>query len=477
LHPSSVIISSNNSAWLSTYNIIEALKSKIATQYTLPTAQRKNLDSLEARAETLEKELARQSAPFRQALQTRWQDVHDALKSTEAAIEFVSFPYHNGRQQTDSIRYMTLVLRPGDVAPQVVPLLAEEVPLRRLLAHKMGVSGGPAFYATRGSELDTDQLTRGDSLYQLIWQPIEKLLGKAKTVYLSPSGLLHQVAFSALPYPAKKGTQYIADRYAVWQVGSTRQLTTPTRIDDTYKSITSATLYGGIQYDSVLTATTKKRPNAWPFLPGTQREVAQIGQFIGPKATQKTGLSATETDLKAQSGQSPSLLHVATHGFGFTGPSVAEPGDSATTSGGATFQKIANPLFRTGLLMAGANRVWAGGRPNLGEDDGILTAYEVANLNLSNTKLVVLSACETALGDIQGSEGVFGLQRAFKMAGAGYLLTSLWPVPDETTSDLMTLFYQNWKRHKTLRAAYQKTQQQMRQKYPPAVWAAFVLIE
>jgi CHAT domain-containing protein len=127
--------------------------------------------------------------------------------------------------------------------------------------------------------------------------------------------------------------------------------------------------------------------------------------------------------------------------------------------------------------MAGANRVWQGGRPALGEDDGILTAYEVANLNLSNTKLVVLSACETALGDIRGSEGVFGLQRAFKMAGASYLLMSLWPVSDQATSDLMAQFYRNWKKHKTIRAAYEKTQTQIRQKYPPAVWAAFVLVE
>jgi hypothetical protein len=195
-----------------------------------------------------------------------------------------SFPYHNGRQQTDSVRYLALVLRPGDVAPQVVPLLTDEAPLRRLLARKTGASAEATLYVTRGSELDTDQLTQGDSLYQLIWKPLDKLLNDAKTVYLSPSGLLHQVAFSALPYPTnttEKAPRYLADRYQLRQVGSTRQVATQTKGRDTYQSLNSATLYGGIQYDSV--ATTVTRTGAWPFLPGSEREVSQITQFVGPK--------------------------------------------------------------------------------------------------------------------------------------------------------------------------------------------------
>ncbi len=461
---------------------LQKLNNQIAAQYTLPIAQRKNLDSLEARAERLEKELARQSASFRQAqqaLRVRWEAVRDALKPDEAAVEFVSFPYHNGRQQTDTVRYLALVLRPGDAAPQVVPLLTDEAPLRRLLAHKKGVSAGAMLYATRGSELDTDQLSRGDSLYQLIWQPIDKLLTKVQTVWLSPAGLLHQVAFAALPYSANsssKAPRYLADRYQLRQVGSTRQVAAITQTGDTYKQVTSATLFGGIQYDSL--ANALPCAGAWPFLPGSAREVAQIGQLIGPKASLKTGTAATETAFKAQSGQSPGVLHLATHGFAFADPLVAQPDSNVNVqTGGTTFRRIANPLFRTGLLMAGANRVWQGGRPALGEDDGILTAYEVANLDLANTKLVVLSACETALGDIRGSEGVFGLQRAFKMAGAQHLLLSLWPVPDQVTSDLMTLFYKNWKKHQTIRRAYEKTQAQMRQMYPPAIWASFVLVE
>ncbi len=465
----SVVLSANNPAWASAYQTVQDVKNQIATQYTLPVAQRTDLDSLETKAETLEKELARQSAPFRQAQQdvrTRWEDIRNALKPHEAAIEFVSFPFHNGRTPTDSIRYLALVLRPNDPAPHLVPLLTDEAPLRRLLARRRGA----ALYATRGSEIDTDQLAQGDSLYRLIWHPIEQLLADTKTVYFSPAGLLHQVSFAALPYHSKSGNgaNYLIDRYQLKQVSSTRQVVTQAA-DVAYSAVESVYLYGGIQYDS-----TGGSPEGWPYLPGTQQEAEQIGQLVGSKARLITGSNATETHLKRVSGQSPTVLHLATHGFSFPEPTASA---TSTVGGGNMFRRISNPLFRTGLLMADANRVWQGGTPALGKDDGVLTAYEVASLNLSTTKLVVLSACETAMGDIRGSEGVFGLQRAFKMAGVRYLLMSLWPVSDQATSHLMTRFYRNWKKYKTTRRAFEQTLTQMRRHYPPAVWASFILLE
>ena len=112
-----------------------------------------------------------------------------------------------------------------------------------------------------------------------------------------------------------------------------------------------------------------------------------------------------------------------------------------------------------------------------GREDGILTAYEVSNINLSNTKLVVLSACETGLGDIKGSEGVYGIQRAFKMAGADYVMMSLWQVPDKETVEFMKIFYENFIKTNDVRNAFNKTQRIMRKKYKPYYWAAFVLVE
>jgi CHAT domain-containing protein len=135
-----------------------------------------------------------------------------------------------------------------------------------------------------------------------------------------------------------------------------------------------------------------------------------------------------------------------------------------------------NPLMRSGIAMAGSNDMW--GRDAFEEgEDGVLTAQEVTTLNMRNTDLVVLSACETGLGDIKGNEGVYGLQRAFKIAGVKHLIMSLWQVPDKETAEFMSLFYDQLLTHKDIRQAFSETQIEMRTKYDPYFWAAFVLIE
>jgi len=138
-----------------------------------------------------------------------------------------------------------------------------------------------------------------------------------------------------------------------------------------------------------------------------------------------------------------------------------------------------DPLIRSGLALAGANHAWQGEKLPKGVEDGILTSRDVSRMNLMNTELVVLSACQTGLGDVKGSEGVYGLQRAFKMAGVRYLLMSLWKVPDESTKEFMVTFYKQLLSGESIRESYQTTQQVMSTKYPddPFKWAAFVLIE
>ena len=137
-------------------------------------------------------------------------------------------------------------------------------------------------------------------------------------------------------------------------------------------------------------------------------------------------------------------------------------------------------MIRSGLLLAGANHAWATGKPlREGMEDGILTAYEISQMNLSNTELVVLSACETGLGDIQGNEGVYGLQRAFKIAGAKYLVMSLWQVDDQATMKFMEVFYRKWLEGKMpIPEAFRATQAEMRERFlNPYLWAGFVLVE
>jgi CHAT domain-containing protein len=132
--------------------------------------------------------------------------------------------------------------------------------------------------------------------------------------------------------------------------------------------------------------------------------------------------------------------------------------------------------MRSGLVFAGANHSWTDAAP-LSGDDGVLTALEVAQLNMSSTNLVVLSACETGLGDIRGNEGVYGLQRAFKMAGVHFIMMSLWQVPDKETVEFMETFYKHFLALRDVKKAFSQTQKEMRKKYEPFYWAAFVLIE
>jgi CHAT domain-containing protein len=183
-------------------------------------------------------------------------------------------------------------------------------------------------------------------------------------------------------------------------------------------------------------------------------------------------------------------MHIATHGFFFPDPkdvevaidAVKEIGEVEFRGGGArthglnNFVRSQNPLMRSGLVFAGVNDYWNGAKPITG-DDGVLTALEVINIDLRKNMLVVMSACETGLGDIAGSEGVYGLQRAFKMAGTSFLIMSLWQVPDKETAEFMEVFYKELLLTKDLQKAFSLTQKSMRSKYDPYFWAAFVLLE
>jgi CHAT domain-containing protein len=174
------------------------------------------------------------------------------------------------------------------------------------------------------------------------------------------------------------------------------------------------------------------------------------------------------------SGKSPSprVLHIATHGFFFPDPNSKSDGPSFTIAD--------DPMIRSGLILAGAEHGWKTGKPLRPDmEDGVLTAYEISRMNLRNTELVVLSACKTGLGDIQGNEGVYGLQRAFKIAGARYLLMSLWEAPDKPTQEFMEAFYAEWlDKSRPIPDAYRAAQAQMQGRYEnPYFWAGFVLVE
>jgi CHAT domain-containing protein len=212
-------------------------------------------------------------------------------------------------------------------------------------------------------------------------------------------------------------------------------------------------------------------------LPGTNVEVASIESVMKPlkyDVRKYITTEATEERLKAVS--SPTILHIATHGFFLN--DLEENGDGETRGfTGITDRKLKeNPLLRSGLLLAGSGKTIAGQR-NPDVEDGILTAYEAMNLDLNTTELVVMSACETGLGEIKSGEGVYGLQRAFRSAGAQSVLMSLWKVDDGATQELMSNFYKQWLTSGNKQISFRDAQLKIRQRFNhPYYWGAFVMV-
>ncbi|MBC8147933.1 MAG: CHAT domain-containing protein, partial [Bacteroidetes bacterium] len=462
-----VILSSNDEELISNYkNWIELKKQIIKLN-----SSGKETKDLEEQANKVEKELVKGSQYFANDKKTQnnnWKDVQKMLKADEAAIEFVHFKYYN-KYWTDSTLYCAIIVKPKSKYPEMIPLFEE----KQLLALTDKYGSGSFSYIRNlygpGNEKNSE-------LYNIIWEPLEKYLENIKTVYISPSGLLHKISFSAL---CQGQNVYLCDNYNINSQSSTGKIIMPE--NQKLASNITANIFGGVEYSNDKTET-----EIWSFLDGTLTETQIINFFLEDKKI-KTNYY-TESDASEENFKKTSpfcdVLHLATHGFFY--PSIEEIEKDTTNNnlsrGGRSgfgvyqFVKNKNPLMRSGLVLAGANNVWQEYTPTIIED-GVLTAEEVASVDLRKAQVVVLSACETGLGDIRGTEGVYGLQRAFKMAGAKFIIMSLWEVPDKETEEFMTTFYSKLLATKDIKLAFIQTQNEMRAKYDPYYWAAFVLIE
>ncbi|MBK7344850.1 MAG: CHAT domain-containing protein [Saprospiraceae bacterium] len=477
---------------------LRALRRRLAAEYTKPIIERKDLPELEQKAYEAEKALARLVAGYADNLrQVSWEEVKAVLKQSEAAIEFVHFKV-NFPSKTDSTMYAVLLLRPGVAQPLFIPLF-EEKELDHLLnadkERKADYVNELYAWADRGMvQLGSAK----KSLYDLIWSKINEAgLEGIETIYYSPSGVLHRLNLGAI---AINDEAILSDQYNLVALNSTRQLVIPSNI--TTKA-NEALLVGGVNFEVEMTlpalddqpllasrsasevlVSSGTRGGSWSYLKWTEKEVERIVATIAPVGYQVDtlyGSNADEETIKAigLGKSSPRVLHIATHGFFFPDPE-AKIQEIGLDGAEPVFKSSDNPMIRSGLILAGGNYAWQNGRAvSPDREDGILTAYEISQMNLSNTELVVLSACETGLGDIQGNEGIYGLQRAFKIAGAKYLIMSLWQVPDRETMEFMTAFYKNWlESNKTIPDAFRKTQREMRDRFfNPYSWAGFVLVE
>jgi CHAT domain-containing protein len=450
------------------------------------STERAGLDSIQAKTEKMEKELSLRSENFAKLADKKlinWKDVQKALKPGEAAIEMIRVkkpgiektvtdtsdpkkPVYKVKGLTDTIYYAALIVKPGSVYPEMVLLKnGNELEDKALKFYQNSIS---------------KQIPDNQS-YGKFWSKIGTKLGTSTRVFFSPDGVFHNINLNTLYNPKTK--KYLLEEKEVRMVTATKDLVNPNMAEEENKL---AELVGFPNYYTagstagVATTEWKSQETSFGFqlgsmgelveLPGTKVEVDRIADVLAAKGWEVknyTQEKALEANIKES--YKPRVLHIATHGF-------FQP-DST---------KGSNPLLRSGLMLAGAGSTLKGEK-NEGED-GILTAYEAMNLNLDNTDLVVLSACETGLGEIKNGEGVYGLQRAFKVAGARSLIMSLWKVDDEATQELMVGFYRNWlgnavgstsggQTANSKRSAFLKAQKELKAKYPnPYYWGAFVMV-
>lgn len=499
----------SNSETASKIEILNSYQRRIISQYLLPLNERDTLllKDLESKSNTVEKELTKKTVSFQDLTNPiQWQDVAKSLKPEEAAIEFVHFKI-NFPAPIDSSYYAALILRSSSTSPEWVPLfygneieklVGQNIDRKTDYVNKLYSS------SDRGTINIEEKIT---SIFDLIWLPIEKTLQAntpVKTIYFSSSGLLYKINLAAIPI---NDELTMGEKYQIVMLNSTRMLAE--KKEAMLYNENDAAIFGGVKYDadstflvnaaarapqsdiamrgfsSFMTTDPKQRGGTWNYLKWTEKEANSIESELkngGFKIKLNKGYDATEESFKllGQKEKSPRIIHIATHGYFFPDPKSITNNNSELKNNLHNIKISENPMIRSGLILAGANYAWVNNKPVAnGLEDGILTASEISLMNLNNTELVVLSACETGLGDIQGNEGVYGLQRAFKIAGVKYLIMSLWQVPDFQTQELMATFYKKWLQEKmSIPEAFRATQKDMREKYQsPWFWAGFVLVE
>jgi CHAT domain-containing protein/tetratricopeptide (TPR) repeat protein len=475
------IQSSRDTTLVKKFENWQAVKEQIAKLYSHSQSS-SQLDSLLSLADASEKELSKQSAEFaRQFIRKKyfWGDVQKTLKSGEAAIEVVryqKFSPDSAGKFLDDISYGFLIVTPKTINhPDYIMLKGGKDIEGKFLN----------FYKNSILFNQEDNYT-----YRNFFEPLGDYLKKNKidNIYFSPDGVFNQISMNTIRNPFNN--KYLVDEYVIQMVTNTRELlerrpkTTGakssvlvgfptfnldakqvTQPKATNRSISRGGSNRGLRGGLLRYVDPE---NGISVLPGTEKEIEKISELLTVSASPVVFTQALASEGVAKRINSPTILHVATHGY------FLEDDEKNRETSGYVF----NPLLKSGLIFAGAeNFIRSGTAVDTVGNDGILTAYEAMNLNLETTELVVLSACETGLGVIKNGEGVYGLQRAFKLSGAKSVIMSLWSVDDEATQALMTLFYTEFMKTGNAQSSLRMAQRKLKTKYPqPFYWGAFVLV-
>lgn len=420
-------------------------------RYTQIEEARKNIDmntdSLDFEEQRLRMDFIKNSN-YLDGFKTSWKDVRAALADDEVAIEFILSPI----PKSNDLIYSAIIIANDWDSPRYINLFTKK----------------------ELDKIDVEDFYKTNKLSSILWGSILNQIGEAKVIYFSPIGELYNISIENLPLSIDDPTNishiyYMSDKYLLIRLNSTRDITSKSLRN----FVVSATLFGDMNYDGTNTSSNApiqqsdvKRGNDYRSgfrpLPGTKIELENIN-----KALSSTGIEITTYDkdngtkysfLKL-SGNSPSIIHIATHGYYNN-----------------THESDISVLDCSGLVFSGFNLYMD---KNKKTTNGCLTASEISQMDLYNTDLAVLSACQTGLGKIE-SDGVFGLQRGFKMAGVNSLMMSLWEVDDDATQLLMTEFYRNYVNGMTKMDALLNAQKVVRVTpgfEDPEYWAAFILLD
>lgn len=442
------IMESNDSTLISDWRQLQVLRQ---AELLNIEQNKQSLNSIQSLADSLERSISQRSTAYQHFLNTwdiAWTDVRSKLGENECAIEIVNYPIKN------DIQYDALIVRKQDSLPICVHI------------------GKESSYKVRGA---TELYTKRSSLIDTIWMPIQQYL-PCGNIYISMDGWFHKNSIEAMV--ADNAGNLLSDIYPIVRVSSTREL-----VQTCNMNMKNATLFGGIKYDmsdndyildtiqrttentnrGFLFSKNRKQDIKFGYLQYTLEEVSDIASILGEHGcdtTLYTSNQASESAFKSLSGCGTQMLHISTHGI------------ADQTSDGE-----ADPMRYCCLLLAGANNTFSHQEHTDWSQDGILTALEISALDFRGMEMVVLSACNTAGGEIT-SEGVFGLQRAFKQAGAQSILMSLTNVDDRVTSQFMIEYYKQLVNGFDKRTALARTRNIIRKEHPESIdWAAFILLD
>ncbi len=428
--------------------------------------------------------------------------VAKSLPESAALVEFVRFNSFNfkavpskGQSQWKPSRYLAFVMLSGK--PDQISLidLGNADTIDHMISDfRTSITGETDRAGKRGISMNSEgggNSRSAAALRKAVLDPIFPALKGQKHAFLAPDGNLYRLSFGALPMGTDR---FVIDDYHISYIGSGRDIL---RFGQEPRVKASASLVtADPDYDLAATVQSTQ-PGETPLagkqsrdllrdtphferLPGTRTEGEHIAALLG--VAPLIGPKASKEQLKSV--RSPQIMHIATHGF------FLPDQEQTPTQNGPLKRKqpyppdrklppllrcMENPLLRSGLVLAGANAWLQGKRLPHAADDGILTGEDASGLDLLSTDLVVLSACETGLGDIRVGEGVFGLRRAFLMAGAKTLVMSLWKVPDTQTQMLMEDFYKRIMAGTPRAEALREAQLSVKEEFPePFYWGAFI---